>query len=190
MRRLLAATLAGVLLLSGCSTGDDAVLSGGQAGFVAPGGKVRLSYPPGERQAFEISGDDLMHEGQRLSTKDYPGKVVVVNVWGQWCGPCRAEVPELQKVHEAGKAGGWTVLGVDVRDESREAPQDFLRDREISYPSIFDPPGRSLLALRGVPRNVVPMTVVLDKRHRVANVFLTDLLAEDLLPVVRRLAAE
>jgi hypothetical protein len=81
-------------------------------------------------------------------------------------------------------------LGVDVRDESREAPQDFLRDREISYPSIFDPPGRSLLALRGVPRNVVPMTVVLDKRHRVANVFLTDLLAEDLLPVVRRLAAE
>lgn len=190
MRRLLAATLAVGLLITGCSTGDDAVLSGGQAGVVAPGGKVRLSYSPGERQAFELSGDDLMHEGQQLSTKDYPGKVVVLNVWGQWCGPCRAEVPELQKVHEAGKSGGWTVLGVDVRDESREAPQDFLRDRQISYPSIFDPPGRSLLALRGVPRNVVPMTVVLDRQHRVANVFLTDLLAEDLLPVVRRLAAE
>lgn len=187
--KLLLALVVG-LLLAGCSTGDDAVLSGGQASVVAPGGKVRLSYPPDERRAFEVSGEDLMRPGEQLSTKDYAGQVVVLNVWGQWCGPCRREVPELQKVHDKGKSGGWVVLGIDVRDESPEQPQDFLRDREITYPSIFDPPGRSLLGLRGVPRNVVPATIVLDKQHRVANVFLTDLLADDLLPVLKKLAAE
>lgn len=177
-------------LLAGCSTGDDAVVSGGQFTFVSPGGQTRISYPQDERQHLELSGDDLMREGATLSTKDFAGKVVVLNIWGQWCGPCRSEAPELQQVYEQTKADGVVVLGIDVRDYTREPPQDFMRDRGLTYPSIYDPPGRSLLALKGFPRNVVPATIVLDKKHRVANVFLEELLAEDLLPVVKRLAAE
>ena len=82
------------------------------------------------------------------------------------------------------------VLGIDVRDDDRSAPQDFMRDTGLTYPSIYDPPGRSLLALKGYPRAAVPSTIVLDKQHRVAAVFLRDLLAEDLIPVVDRLTAE
>lgn len=177
-----------VLFAGACSTGDDAVLTGGQFTFVAPEGKTRITYPPDERQALELSGDDLMREGKSISTKDFPGKVVVLNIWGAWCPPCRAEAPELQKVHDS--SDDVVVLGIDVRDYSRQLPQDFLRDRGLTYPSIYDPPGRSLLALKGYPRNVVPSTIVLDKRHRVAAVFLEDLLAEDLLPLVKRLASE
>jgi len=81
------------------------------------------------------------------------------------------------------------VLGIDVRD-SRSAATDFVRNYELSYPSIYDPPGRSLFALRGAPRSVVPLTVVLDRAHRVAAVFLRPVLASDLLPVVRRVSAE
>ena len=77
-----------------------------------------------------------------------------------------------------------------MRDENRSAPQDFVRDTGLTYPSIYDPPGRSLLAWKGYPRSVVPSTIVLDKQHRVAAVFLRDLLASDLLPVVDRLTAE
>ena len=78
------------------------------------------------------------------------------------------------------------VKGCDDRD----AAADFLRDRAVSYPSIFDPPGRSLLALRGFPRNVVPSTIVLDREGRVAAVFLTAVLAADIEPTIRRIASE
>ncbi|MGH3433278.1 MAG: TlpA family protein disulfide reductase [Thermocrispum sp.] len=187
MRRLLACGLAAVLV-AGCASGDDAVVSGTEFTFVAPGGQTRISYPPDERQKLVVTGQDLMNPGEQLSTRDFAGKIVILNVWGQWCPPCRAEAPELQKVHDPD--GGVVVLGIDVRDPSRDAPQDFMRDRGLTYPSIYDPSGRTMLQLKGIPRNVVPLTLVLDEQHRVANVFLTDLLASDLRPVLRRLTAE
>lgn len=188
-RRIAALVVVALLALTSCSTGDDAVVTGSQFNFVAPEGKTTIHYNGADRQSLEISGEDLFHEGKTISTADYKGKVVVINIWGQWCGPCRREAPELQEVYEKTKDDA-VVFGIDVRDYSRSAPQDFMRDRGLTYPSIYDPPGRSLLALKGYPRNIVPSTIVLDKQHRVAVVFLKELLAEDLLPVVRRLAGE
>lgn len=180
------------MLVSACSTGSDAVVQGGRFEFVAPGGKTEILYdPPAQRgQVPELSGEDLMVPGERIALSDFAGKVVVLNVWGSWCGPCRAEMPELQEVHDKTKASGVQLLGIDVRDPSRDVAADFVRNVGVTYPSIYDPPGRSLLALRGYPHNVVPSTIVLDRRHRVAVIFLKPLLVEDLLPVVRRLAAE
>lgn len=192
MRSIRALVLAlAVLLAAGCTTGDDAVLRGGEFFFVAPGGKTDIFYDGTERTELPpIKGEDLFAEGKTISTADFAGKVVVVNIWGQWCGPCRREAPALQKVYEQTKDAGVQVLGIDVRDPSREAPQDFMRDRGLTYPSIYDPPGRSLLPLKGYPKNVVPSTIVLDRQGRVAAVFLRELLATDLVPVVERLAAE
>ena len=96
----------------------------------------------------------------------------MLNIWGSWCGPCRAEAPDLQFVAQQTAADGVSVLGVDVRDD-RAAAADFVRDRGITYDSVFDPPGRTLAALRGYPRNTVPSTIVLDRQHRVAAVYLT-----------------
>ena len=70
-------------------------------------------------------------------------------------------------------------------------PRRRLRPRPgLTYPSIFDPPGRSLAQLGGVPRNVVPLTVVLDRQHRVAAVYLRSVRVSELVPLVQRLAAE
>jgi thiol-disulfide isomerase/thioredoxin len=180
-----------VLTLVGCSTGKDAVSQGSVFSFVSPGGKIDIFYDLPQRQQIpELSGEDLMNEGKRISLSDYAGKVVVLNIWGQWCSPCRSEAPEMEKVYSQGKDAGVQVLGLDIQDLDRQAPQDFMRDRGLTYPSIYDPPGRSLLSLSGYPRNVVPSTIVLDKHHRVAAVFLRDLLATDLMPVVHRLTAE
>ncbi len=65
-------------------------------------------------------------------------------------------------------------------------------DRKVTFPSIYDPAMRTMIAFGGKypPATVIPSTVVLDRQHRVAAVFLRELLAEDLLPVVQRLAAE
>ncbi len=188
-----AVLLCGVATLTSCATGDDAVATGGTFDFVSPGGQTRIFYdPPSERGTLgALSGEDLMNEAQTLSLADYDGQVVVLNVWGQWCAPCRSEVGDLEQVYESTKDLGVQFLGINVRDNQRDKAQDFVVDNKVSYPSIYDPAMRSLLALgRNYPTSVVPTTVVLDREHRVAAVFLTELLAEDLQPVVERVAAE
>ena len=175
------------LALAGCSAGKDAVVQGSSFSFVSPGGKVDITYDIAQRQTAPVlAGDDLMNEGKQLSLADFAGKVVVLNLWGQWCGPCRTEAPEMESLAKQ----GVQVVGIDVRDPAREVAQDFVRDRQLTYPSIYDPDGRVLLKLSGYPRNIIPSTIVLDKHHRVAAVFLRPVLAQDLLPVTQRLTAE
>ncbi|WP_179476040.1 TlpA family protein disulfide reductase [Mycolicibacterium vinylchloridicum] len=189
--RALCAILLGALIAAGCSTGRDAVAQGGTFEFVSPGGKTDLVYePPQTRSSMgDLTGAALMND-RPIHLSDFAGKVVVVNIWGSWCAPCRTETPELEKVFDETEPFGVAFLGIDVRDD-RSAARDFVTDRKVRYPSIFDLPMRSLIALgRGYPTSVVPTTVVLDRKHRVAAVFLRALLAEDLRPVVRRIAAE
>jgi thiol-disulfide isomerase/thioredoxin len=184
-------TVAG--LLAGCSHGDDAVAQGGTFEFVSPGGKTDIFYnPPDQRgRPGPVAGPDLMDPGRTVSVDDFAGKVVVLNVWGQWCGPCRAEATALQHVYDATRADGVALLGIDVRDNNREAAQDFVKDHQVTYPSIYDPAMRTMIAFGGkFPTSVIPSTLVLDRQHRVAAVFLRELLAEDLQPVVQRVAAE
>ncbi|WP_310781580.1 TlpA disulfide reductase family protein [Mycobacterium sp. Z3061] len=185
-----AAVVAG--LLTGCS-GRDAVAQGGTFEFVSPGGKTDILYDPPQSRGRPgpLSGPSLTDPARTLSLNDFPGQVVVINVWGQWCGPCRAEIGQLQRVYDATRDSGVSFLGIDVRDNSREAAQDFVNDRHVTFPSIYDPPMRTLIAFGGkYPTTVIPSTLVLDRQHRVAAVFLRELLAEDLQPVVQRIAAE
>jgi thiol-disulfide isomerase/thioredoxin len=186
-----AAAVAGLVV--GCSSGDDAVAAGGTFEFVAPGGKTDIYYdPPNHRgRPGPVAGSELMDPSRTVSVDDFAGRVVVLNVWGQWCGPCRAEVTQLQQVYNATRANGVTLLGIDVRDNNRQAAQDFVKDRDVTFPSIYDPAMRTMIAFGGkYPTTVIPSTLVLDRQHRVAAVFLRELLAADLQPVVQRIAAE
>ena len=194
MRRLLAlvASLAVLAPVPGCSTGTDAVAQGGTFEFVAPGGKTDIFYDPPESRGRpgELAGPSLIDPAMTVSLNDFSGQVVVVNIWGQWCGPCRAEIAELQKVYDATRRDGVAFLGIDVRDNNRDAARDFVIDRKVTYPSIYDPAMRTMIAFGGkFPTTVIPSTLVLDRQHRVAAVFLRELLAGDLMPVVQRLAA-
>ncbi|WP_144208415.1 TlpA disulfide reductase family protein [Mycobacterium tilburgii] len=192
--------LAGVVLaicglLTGCSAGHDAVTQGGTFEFVSPGGKTDIAYdPPSSRgRPGPLSGPDLADLSHPLSLDDpiLAGNVVVINVWGQWCGPCRAEVTQLQQVYDATRGSGASFLGIDVRDNNRQAALDFVNDRAVTYPSIYDPAMRTLIAFGGkYPTTVIPSTLVLDRQHRVAAVFLRELLAADLQPVVQKLTRE
>ncbi len=193
MKCFVALAISLAVLVSGCSTGDDAVAQGGTFEFVAPGGKTDIFYDPPESRGAPgaLAGPDLMDPEQTLALSDFAGKVVVINVWGQWCGPCRAEIGELQRVYEQTKDLGVQFLGIDVRDNNRDAAVDFITDRNVTFPSIYDPSMRTMIAFGGkYPTTVIPSTLVLDRQHRVAAVFLRELLAADLTPVVERLAAE
>lgn len=186
------ATLA--ITLAGCSAdqtaGQDAVAIGGTWTFVSPGGKTEIVYPVEERKPIaQFSGESLAEPEKTIKLEDFAGKVVVINAWGQWCAPCRSESDDLQEVHEALGEDG-TVLGISVRDFNADAARDFLADNGLTYPSIYDPPFKTAAAMGGVPASVIPTTIVLDKQHRPAAVFLREVTAKDLLEVTKPLVEE
>lgn len=189
-RRVLGTLLAAAaMVLAACSGGKDAVdqEAGGEYRFVAGDGTNKVIDLEDRRSAPQFSGE-LVGDGD-LRTSSLEGKVVVVNFWGSWCGPCRAETPDLERVYEDTKARGVEFLGINVKD-SEQLAQAFIDKKKVTYPSIFDPRGEVALLFRDFPPNAIPSTIVMDRQWRVAAVYLRPLLAEDIEPLVTDLAAE
>ncbi|MPZ62206.1 MAG: redoxin domain-containing protein [Propionibacteriales bacterium] len=147
---------------AGCSQ-----TQGGPQGFVSGGGTVTV-IEAGEREpAPELTGETL--DGERLSLADFGGQVVVLNVWGSWCAPCRAEAPDLVKAANRLEARGVQFLGIDVQDGDKANATAFVRNFDVPYPSIYDPDGSTLLGFRDtLPPNAIPSTLVIDGDGRVA----------------------
>lgn len=102
-------------------------------------------------------------DGKRLSVRGLRGHVVVLNVWGSWCGPCRAEAPVLAAISHDTVGQGVRFVGVDVRDNPA-AGRAFERSFGITYPSFDDQNGLVLAQFTGIiPVSAVPSTVVADR---------------------------
>lgn len=188
--RLLAAAVALALLTAGCTSGNDAAVFGGTFTFVSPDGKVDLAYPPAERGTVQnLSGTNVADAAQTVSLDQYSGQVVVLNFWGSWCAPCRAEADDLNQAAQQLTADGVQFLGLNVKD-TRDSAADFSAGKQTPYPSIFDPGMTTLLSLRGFPTSGIPSTIVLDREHRVAQIWLTGVTAEQIVPVIREIATE
>lgn len=178
-----------VSLASGCGTGAGAVdqSAGSAKRFVSGDGTVSR-YEPGDRTVAPRIRGELLDEA-KFDLNKWRGSVVVINFWGEWCAPCRAEADDLIKVYEASRDSNVEFVGINVRDSADKA-EAFERNFNVPYPSVFDPAGRIALSFRDTPPNAIPATIVLDRELRVAAVFRKPLLAEDLQPVVTAIAAE
>jgi cytochrome c biogenesis protein CcmG/thiol:disulfide interchange protein DsbE len=148
---VLAAALVGLLVYGVVARRDDTSLdSAVQKGQrpAAPGSAVSLPM---------LDGD------ARQSLAQLRGKVVVLNFWASWCGPCEAEAPVLERAQKQLAPEGGTVLGVTYKDDA-SASRDFVRKYKVTYPSLRD----DKLAL--APKfgtTKLPETFVLDKDGRV-----------------------
>jgi thiol-disulfide isomerase/thioredoxin len=164
------ALVAGALLaVTGCSDGqvqrsDDAA----QIGYIQ--GSSVTTIPPAEREpAPEFGGPILGDDGSDFTLSDAQGEVVVLNVWGSWCPPCRKEAPALQAVHEELGDEGVRFVGVNTRDPNTTDALRFEEEFGITYPSVVDTDGRRLLAFREtLPPNAIPTTMVIDRDGNLA----------------------
>ncbi len=165
MPRVWAALVVAVLLvLAGCS--DDNTGDVGQ-GFVSRDGIINRVAPDQRKPAPEISGAALGSD-TTITTADYAGKVIVLNVWGSWCAPCREEAPALVAASARTKDTAQFV-GITIRDTAPAQAEAFVRANKITYPSIFDPDGKALLPLAGdLPPSVIPTTLIIDEQGRIA----------------------
>jgi DsbE subfamily thiol:disulfide oxidoreductase len=86
-----------------------------------------------------LSGDGV--DGAAVSSQSYAGKVLVVNVWATWCGPCRQEQPDLVKLANEFAERGVAFLGINHHDDKAKAA-DWTRSYHVPYRSLYDPSGR------------------------------------------------
>lgn len=104
-----------------------------------------------EYRALTLAGDSV-----RLA--DYLGQPVLVNVWATWCGPCRVEMPSIQRLYERYRERGFVVLAVSVdAAHARPAIEQFVEEHGLTFPILHDPESRigDLFRTRGVPETVI-----------------------------------
>lgn len=195
-RALVAAALAIVVAGSVAACSDDQVGRGdgsGQSGYIEGDGVVTTIAPIEREVAPEFTGPLLGDDGavDDFRLADHLGEVVVLNVWGSWCPPCRKEAPGLQSVYEELQADGVTFVGVNTQDDSERAAQAFEDEFEITYPSVYDPKGEQLLAFRGtLPPAAIPSTLVVDRQGMLAARVLGAIGEASLRDLVADIAAE
>lgn len=172
-RALVTAAALLVTVTAGCASTESSTvtrtgsrdLNTSGEGYIS--GQSLTQIPPGKRKAAPVANGTSL-DGDPISTGDYPGKVVVINVWGSWCGPCRAEAKDLAEASEETAAIAQFV-GINIRDAEPEQAQAFVRAFDVPYPSIFDPQGQQLLKFAGtLPPNGIPTTLVIDTEGRIA----------------------
>ena len=175
------------LALLAALTGTGCTSSSGARGEHLVGGGVTTVDAAYRKPAPALAGALL--GGGRFDLSDHRGRVVVLNFWASWCGPCTREAPVLRALSHELTPAGADFVGVDVRDQ-RASAAAFLTRYGIDYPSIFDQPAETVLAFEGkLPANP-PNTVILDREGRVAARVTGETSASTLRPLITAVLGE
>src|SRR6266545_5278911 len=133
----------------------------GVAGFTVADQEATEAGVP--HRVVEVTGE-LLADGSPWSSTSARGSVLVVNFWASWCGPCRAEQPELSRVARAYRGRGVRFVGINVR-ESRGAAESYVEEFQIPYPSLYDQAALNAARLQAF---ALPSTFILDRDGVVA----------------------
>jgi thiol-disulfide isomerase/thioredoxin len=165
VRRALALSVAvaAVALTAACHSSSIASTANAD-GQTASGSTVERIAAADRKGALTVSGPTLT--GGSLSSATYRGKVVVLNYWGSWCGPCVKETPDLKAAWDQLQDKGVQFIGLDSQ-EAATTGAAFMRVNGLTYPSLAADGGKPLLQLKGKVLDP-PTTLVLDQQGRLA----------------------
>lgn len=115
------------------------------------------SPPPSAEPAIDFTLPSRDGNNQRLA--EQRGNIVLVNFWASWCGPCREELPEMEKLQQKYEDLGFTVLAINVDDKPEQA-DILLNDIEVTFPVLFDSDGK---VSEEYDISAMPTTVIVDR---------------------------
>lgn len=132
-------------------------------------------YPP--MPAGIAEADITFMDGTKAKIADRKGKVLMLNLWGTWCGPCRAEMPHLVELHQKYGEKGFEVIGLNIGDGSGEPEPDDLINRftaqmKLNYPIAKMDNKYTTEFYKFTGRPVVPTTLLVDAEGRIRGVFI------------------
>ena len=136
-----------LILLNSGANGDEAASTLAAVGEKSP--------------SFELTGID----GEKISSEDFEGKVVLVNFWATWCGPCRQEIPDFIEAYEEMKKKGLVIIGLAVADSEKRV-KSYVERNKINYPIAM---ATDDVVRAFSPGEFIPTTIVLDSEGNIID---------------------
>ena len=131
------------------------------------GGDLSRQANRGDRPAAPDFTLERLDGSGELQLSSLRGKVVILNAWASWCGPCKEEAPYLEQVWRRNRDRGVVVLGLDAKDFRADARR-FAERYDLTFPLVYDGPGD---AIDGFGITGFPETFVIDREGRVVRAF-------------------
>ena len=155
---------------SSCNSNDppSANSRSANAGTAAPGVNAGLNTLP----ASVLNAENRAAKGGAIKLSNYSGKVILVNLWATWCGPCRIETPELVKLHKEYQGRGVEMIGLSTEDPdaSAESVSDFVREYQVDYQIGWATRDLALTLMQG--RTNIPQSFIIARDGRIVRRFI------------------
>ena len=130
---------------------------------------VESAYPPAPEAILQTENKDL--DGKVLKIDDYKGKVVLVNLWATWCGPCRAEMPTFIELQDKYKDRDFVVIGLDADEESVEEVNNFAKEMKLNYKLGFADQKTVSGFIKLTKLQGIPQTIVINREGRMTGIW-------------------
>lgn len=162
--------------ISSCNSGDEkpratatdpAVRNNPPPPAAAPAPPVAITSLPANVTRAELKAVS----GEPIKLSSYAGKVLLVNLWATWCGPCRLEIPELVKLYKEFRPKGLEVVGLSTEnpEASAEGVKRFVQDFNINYRIGWATPEVAITLMQG--RDAIPQSFVVGRDGRIVKRF-------------------
>lgn len=155
-----------VMAAFACKREEKAVQTRGQAGTPKTATTAAAQNAPVGSEVGSVMPEysAMWLDGTKFELSEHRNKVVLLNLWATWCAPCRAEIPELQHLHDKYASKGFEVIGVSVDESGVESVRDFVKEFEVTYPIVLDAEGKLANVFQ---TSVLPTSVLIDRNGKI-----------------------
>lgn len=152
--------------LTSCQSGPE---NTGQTTTDGSTEKKKVNYPPAP--SVIMQSEIKMVDGTNFKLEDKKGKVILVNLWATWCGPCRAEMPHLVEMQDKYRDKNFEIIGLDVDPESKEDIEAFAKQMKLNYPLGWAAESLTGEFMKFSKQNGIPQSFLINREGQMTGVF-------------------